>query len=181
MDPDLNKVMTLDRLREIVEAYGAAAHRWPAGERQAALTLVADSAAARALLDEALELDRMLDAAPAVAPASDMLVSRIMAARPRAVPSMLPVGKSVSEVRGSGFWKSLLQDIWPYGSPAFPAGALAASIVLGVSIGLSAPSAATALGLATTTATASNTTPELGEQLVVLALAETNYPEEWQQ
>ncbi len=177
----MDKLMTLDRLRKIVEAYGAAAHRWPVSERQAALTLVADSADARALVDEALALDLMLDAAPAAAAASDMLVSRIMAARPRAVPSLLPVGQSVAHRHGLGFWKSLLQDIWPYGSPAFPAGALAASIVLGVSIGLSAPSAMPALGLGTATTVASDTTPELGEQLVVLALAESNYPEEWQQ
>lgn len=177
----MDKVMTLDRLREIVEAFGAAAHRWPVSERQAALTLVAKSAEARALVDEALTLDLMLDAAPAAAPASEMLVSRIMAARPRAVPLTMPVGRPASAKRGTGFWKSLLQDVWPYGSPAFPAGALAASIALGVSIGLSAPSAAIALGLATTTTTVSSTTPELGEQLVVLALAENNYPEEWRQ
>ena len=77
--------MTLDRLREIVEAYGAAAHRWPVAEREAALALVTGNSDARALVDEALTLDLMLDAAPAPAPASTELVARIMAARPRAV------------------------------------------------------------------------------------------------
>jgi hypothetical protein len=79
----------------------------------------------------------------------------------------------------AGFWRSLVREVWPYGSPALPAGALAASILMGVSVGLSAPTALAALYTTDTTATATTTT--WGDQLVELALADTNYPEEWQQ
>ncbi|MDO8289671.1 MAG: hypothetical protein Q7T44_10680 [Parvibaculum sp.] len=163
--------MTFERLRDIVEAYGAAPRRWPASERDAALAFIADSAEARDLIADALHLDLMLDTAPMAEPASDMLVSRIMAARPRALPAFVAQKKT-------SFWKSLITEIWPYGSPAFPAGALAASIVLGVSFGFTVPNAVSAMGLSTAqTATASG---DVGEQLVAMALVENNYSEDWQ-
>lgn len=172
--------MTLDRLREIVEAYGAAAHRWPVAEREAALALVASNSDARALVDEALTLDLMLDAAPAPEPASAELVARIMAARPRAIPAVAPA--PAAEPKGRfGFWKARLQEIWPYGPPAIPAGALAASIMLGVGFGFSVPTAATTLGNISLTRTASTTTSDVNDQLVVLAFADDQYPQEWQQ
>ena len=174
--------MTLDRLREIVEAYGAAAHRWPVAEREAALALVAANSDARALVDEALTLDLMLDAAPAPEPASAELVARIMAARPRAVPAAAVV--RAPEPKGFfGFWKARLQEIWPYGPPAVPAGALAASIMLGVGFGFSVPTAATTLGnfALTQTASTTTTTTDVNDQLVVLAFADDQYPQEWQQ
>jgi len=175
--------MTLDRLREIVEAYGAAAHRWPVAEREAALALVAANSDARALVDEALTLDLMLGAAPAPEPASAELVAGIMAARPRAVP--VAAVASAPEPKGLfGFWKARLQEIWPYGPPAVPAGALAASIMLGVGFGFSAPTMATTLGnfaLTQTASTATTTTTDVNDQLVVLAFADDQYPQEWQQ
>lgn len=171
--------MTLDRLREIVGAYGAAAHRWPAAERAAALALVAGNADARALLDDALRLDLMLDAAPAAEPASDMLVSRIMAARPRAVTTASQANLVRAAPRRG--LRGLLQVLWPYGSAAFPAGALAASIMLGVGFGATATSTMASLGLSDATQTvASTNTNEFGEQLVAIAFAENTYPEEWQ-
>ena len=174
-------IMTLDRLSEIVEAYGAAAHRWPLAEREAALAFIAANEEARALVDEALTLDLMLDLAPAPEPVSNELVARIMAARPRALPGVAvadrPVPKGVF-----GFWKARLQEIWPYGPPAIPAGALAASIMLGVGFGFSVPTTATALGnLGLTSQTASATSTDLSDQLVVLAFADNQYPQEWQQ
>jgi hypothetical protein len=172
--------MSLDRLREIVEAYGAAAHRWPAAEREAALALLANEPKAQAWLDEALALDLLLDAAPEPDAPSDSLISRIMAARPRAVPVGVPQRAKTQKTRG-GFWRGLVQEVWPYGSPALPAGALAASILMGVSVGLSAPAALAEWSASTTTTTASATTAAWGDQLVELALADTNYPEEWQQ
>ncbi|MGV8996442.1 MAG: hypothetical protein ACOH12_05800 [Parvibaculaceae bacterium] len=162
--------MTLQRLSEIVEAYGAAMHRWPADERAEALAFVSGNAQARHLVDAASELDMMLDAAPAAAPASADLVARIMAARPRAV----AVAGVIRRVK-VGFWKSLVNEIWPYGSPAFPAGALAASVMLGVTFGLSAPSAMAAMGLATQ----QTATTDVGERLVAMALSENTYTEDF--
>ncbi len=171
--------MKLERLAEIVAAYGAAPHRWPAAERQAAEALVLHSAQAAVMVKRARVLDAALDASPD-APVPAALVSRIMAARPRPImDSIAAMNASASQVSGS-LWRSLVQTIWPYGSPAFPAGALVASVVLGIGLGMSAPSALSALGLpATTTVAVNATTSAAGEQLVALALAENEYPEEW--
>jgi len=74
--------MTLERLRELLETYGAAEPRWPDAEREAARRLIAESTAARALRDAAADLDRLLDALPAEAP-SAALAARVLAAAPR--------------------------------------------------------------------------------------------------
>jgi hypothetical protein len=76
--------MNETRLLELIDAYGADPERWPAGERPAALALLARSAAARTALAEASALDHLLDAAPApVAPTAD-LAARVLARAPRA-------------------------------------------------------------------------------------------------
>jgi hypothetical protein len=74
--------VTLERLRELLEAYGAAAQRWPDTEREAAQRCIEQSAAARALWDEAADVDRLLDAVPAEAP-SPALAARVLADAPR--------------------------------------------------------------------------------------------------
>ncbi len=74
-------MMTLDRLRAVLDAYGAAPERWPDGERDAALALVAASPAARALRDDAARLDALLDDDVVESP-SAALASRIVAAAP---------------------------------------------------------------------------------------------------
>lgn len=73
--------MTIERLRLLLDTWGAASERWPATERAAALALIARSPDARALRDEAVRLDALLDADPADAP-SDALVARVLAAAP---------------------------------------------------------------------------------------------------
>lgn len=168
----MSKEMTLERLVEIVEAYGASAARWPLAEREVAQAFVSRDRQARALIDEARHLDSILDASPESIP-SEALIARIMAARPRALPETVAGGNT-----RTGLWRALVQIIWPYGSPAFPAGALAASVALGIGLGMASPVAVGALGLSST-ATASATTSEAGEQLVAFALAENEYPEDW--
>jgi hypothetical protein len=79
-DPDVP--CTLARLEQLLDAYGAAAERWPADERRAAERLLARSAAARARWQEAAALDRLLDAVPAATP-SATLTARVLAAAPR--------------------------------------------------------------------------------------------------
>lgn len=74
--------MTPDRFRQIVAAFGAAPHRWPEAERDAALALAHDDGEAQAILAREADLDRMLDACR-VAPAGGALVGTIIAsARP---------------------------------------------------------------------------------------------------
>jgi hypothetical protein len=51
--------MTPDRLQEILDAYGADPHRWPADERDAAAALLVATPALREAAGEAQRLDRL--------------------------------------------------------------------------------------------------------------------------
>ena len=77
--------LTMERLQQLLDAYGAAPERWPHAERAAAERLVAQSDAARARWEEAAEVDRLLDALPADSP-SPALTARVLAAAPRRRP-----------------------------------------------------------------------------------------------
>lgn len=57
-------MMAPDRLKELIDAYGADAKRWPADERADALLSLASSAEARSYLRNAAALDRLLDQWP---------------------------------------------------------------------------------------------------------------------
>lgn len=57
--------MRLERLKAIIEAYGAHAARWPEAEREAVLDFLNANPEARAWLAEARALDDMLDAVKA--------------------------------------------------------------------------------------------------------------------
>jgi anti-sigma-K factor RskA len=113
--------MTVDRLRAIVDAYGADPTRWPAAERAAAEALLADSAAAQALVAEATDLDAALDAVPALQPTAAMRTA-ILAAAPR------PSARSLFAQLHEG-WSDLLGELggWRMGGAV-----LAASLVLGI-------------------------------------------------
>lgn len=105
--------MSLERLAAILDAYGAAAHRWPPQERADAIALVEACPEARAMLARAAELDRFLDAGPAMAPPSEALRQAILRSAPQApAPARRIVG-----------WR------------AAAAVALAASLVLGMVTG----------------------------------------------
>lgn len=73
--------MTQERLRNVLDAYGANPDRWPAEERDAALALVARSAEARTLYTEAARLDELLDRLPLQMPSVD-LTHRVLADMP---------------------------------------------------------------------------------------------------
>jgi hypothetical protein len=90
----------LTRLRDILDAYGGDPDRWPDADRAPALALLARSADARRLCDEALRLDAALDLLPAAAPSADLEERIVAAARhtPQAAP--LPPGiASLDEAR----------------------------------------------------------------------------------
>ncbi|WP_414996229.1 hypothetical protein [Asticcacaulis sp.] len=57
--------MRLERLKTIIEAYGAHAARWPEAEREAALALAQTQPQAQAWLEDARQLDAMMDAVKA--------------------------------------------------------------------------------------------------------------------
>jgi hypothetical protein len=118
--------MTIERLTEILSAYGADPLRWPEGERLAAQALAAREPRAAALVAEAAALDALLDEAPGAAP-SPALIAAVLKRRP----------KRHWLVRA---WNELFPD-----TPAWrPAAGLAAALVLG--FGLQA-AAADRLGL----------------------------------
>lgn len=73
--------MTRERLRDLLDAYGARLQGCSAAERAAAEALIAGSPEARALRDAAAGLDALLDRAPAVEP-SAALSARVLAGRP---------------------------------------------------------------------------------------------------
>ncbi len=79
-----NVSMTLAELGQLLDVYGADRGRWPADERTAAAQLAARDGEARRLVAEAEALDRVLDSAPAPAPAVEAaLAERIVAAAQR--------------------------------------------------------------------------------------------------
>ena len=168
--------MNLERLREIVDAYGASATRWPEAERPAAEALLAASAEARALADDAARFDALLDMAPAEEP-SAALRERLMAARPRAAAPLAGPAAETPYRKERGFFSGLLEAVWPYGSAAFPAGALAAALVMGMVLG--STSDISVFDSGTSVATTSDT--ETGEGLISLAMADQAWPEEWMQ
>ena len=57
-------MIAIDRLRSLIDAYGADPERWPTDERAAALLLLANSAEARAYARDAEALDAMLNRVP---------------------------------------------------------------------------------------------------------------------
>lgn len=74
--------MTIERLSDILDAYGADPLRWPESERLTAQALAAREPRAAALVADAMATDALLDAAPAEAP-SPALVAAILKGRPQ--------------------------------------------------------------------------------------------------
>lgn len=109
------KSMDLQRLSELLDAYGASRERWPAAEREAALSLLASSDAARALHRQAQMLDAELDAL-AVPPPGAALRAAVIASIPQHRRGWV---RAVGEL-----WREL--GGWRLAAPAF-----AASLALG--------------------------------------------------
>lgn len=108
--------MTLERLRAVIESYGTSPPRWPAAERQAAAALLAESAAARALVTDAAPLDELLDAVPAVTPTAAMRAA-VLTMAPRTAP------------RAGDGWRAFIGEL---GGWRLAGAVLAASFVLGI-------------------------------------------------
>lgn len=121
--------LSLDRFRELTDAYGADPARWPPPEREGAEALLAHDARARAVQAQAAALDALL-AADAVAPPRPPLRRAILLA---------------AEMRGPGFLPMLWREL---GGLRVAGPALAASLVLGIGVadvfGLQSTDAATA-------------------------------------
>lgn len=92
----------LELLDDVLAAYGSDRKRWPAAVRLELSQLIAASPEAREMLEEAEALDRLIDMAPAMAPAriaalSDRIAAqamrgpRIVSAKEIAAPPVRPV------------------------------------------------------------------------------------------
>jgi anti-sigma-K factor RskA len=110
----------LRRLGQILGAYGADPARWPAEERAGALRLLADSAEAATMRDNAQALDSLLDEAPGLEPTPELMAEIL--ARPDRSRRL-----------------ALLEALWPFGPIWRPALGMAAAVVLGVTVGALTP------------------------------------------
>lgn len=72
--------MSLERLRAVLDAYGAAPAHWPQAERAAADALIDSSADARAIVAQAAQLDALLDLVHPPAPTT-ALAQRLQSRR----------------------------------------------------------------------------------------------------
>jgi len=109
--------MNLARLEEILDAYGADPRRWPAEERAAAEALIAESAEAATLRENAAALDMLMDISTTPGPSPELMARVLVAREPS---GWLPV-------------------LWPFGPIWQPVSAMAAAAVLGIAIGVTAP------------------------------------------
>ena len=117
--------INIKRFEQLLESYGANADRWPAGERDAALAFAQTSPDAQRLLDEAAQLDGMLDLAASPEP-SAALAARIVAAVERA-----PAWR---------VWLSgIASELWPFEGQWRAAAILASSMFLGLALGAVIP------------------------------------------
>lgn len=116
--------MTPDRFRELIDAYGGDAKRWPAGERDAALAYAGRDA--RAMLDEAKRLDALIDGMKIAAPEIDP--ARIVAAAVRVAQE-----PDASNVLALAPRRGAARPVFVWARGA----ALAAATVCGFAIGMS--------------------------------------------
>ena len=125
--------MNHQRLKEILAAYGAQAHRWPEQERQVALRLLREQPHLEAELQAERALDQLLDAAPATTAADHLIQQTLQRA------ASLKPPQTWSERALNWLWPDWPN--WPswQGSGAGlwrPATALALPFVLGIALGL---------------------------------------------
>lgn len=115
--------VSLERLRELLDAYGADPERWPVHERDAALALLSQSPVAQRWRQDAARLDGVLDLASVDAISPD-LVDRILAATRDGTRRAMPSGTSSRPV--SRVTKR--PRVWRYAGAALPLAAAAALV-----------------------------------------------------
>jgi len=118
-------MMTLERLRQIIAAYGANPRHWPDDERDAAEALAASSPAARDMAARECALDDGMELLSDTVP--DAAMARLTAAT--AFPP--PRQNAASAMRATGGWMtSLASAFWPRAT------VFASMAALGIIVGL---------------------------------------------
>lgn len=114
------------RIETMIAAYGGDLERWPAEERARVSSYLAGRPELRVRLEEAVQLDALLDRVPVPVASAD-LRARVLATSPAH--------------RQAGDWRAavagLLRAVWPEARAWQPAGVFLASAALGVVLGLS--------------------------------------------
>lgn len=121
--------MTPERVKKIIDAYGASSHRWPAAERNAALTLIGNTPSLAAYQQQADALDGVLALAPQPSVPTSLVEAVLASAADRDLPGTVspPVQAGIPR----RFWDAVTQ-LWP-GMPVWqPAVGFAASLAVGI-------------------------------------------------
>ncbi len=141
-----SNTMTMAEFERLLDVYGSDRTRWPAEARAGAGQLVARDRAARRLLAEAEALDRALDRAPLPSLAREAALAERIVAAARRSPRMVPAA-AAAPPRHAGHTAAdnvvalpvvAARRAWASrAAMGGVAGALAASLSLGVFLGLS--------------------------------------------
>ena len=141
-----SNTMTIAEFERLLDVYGGDRTRWPVEARASAGHLVARDRAARRLLAEAEALDRALERAPLPTLAQETAMAERIVAAARRTPRIVAVARSAPGQPAP----SAVDNVVQLPAPRVPrpwlgaksalggvAGALAASLALGVFLGLS--------------------------------------------
>jgi hypothetical protein len=119
---------TAERLETLLAAYGGKPAHWPKDERAQVEAFIHANAKNLALLNDALAIDRALDTAP------DVTVSAALSAR-----ILDSFDRMASRPSVQWFIRMVANVVWP-GAPVWqPSAALAASLVVGLMLGVMLP------------------------------------------
>jgi hypothetical protein len=132
--------MTIAEFERLLDVYGSDRTRWPVEARAGAGQLVARDKAARRLLAEAEALDRALERAPLPSLAQEAAMAERIVAAARRTPRIVAVSKTANDRSDNVVSLPGRGQPWRLGQRArfgSLAGALAASLVFGVFLGLS--------------------------------------------
>jgi hypothetical protein len=140
-----DKSMTLGDFERLLDVYGGDRSRWPLPARTLAGALVARDRAAQRLLAQSEALDRVLERAPMPSLAREAALTERILSSARRSPRMVPTSTAASPgpARAAGnviaFSPAPARPSWLTPRTAFggAAGGLAASLIIGVFIGLS--------------------------------------------
>ena len=133
----IGNTMTLTEFERLLEVYGSDRTRWPVAARASAGQLVTRLPAARRLLAEAEAVDRVLERAPMTSLAREAALAERIVAAARRSPRMVATSAATRPPADEGELPDQPRWLTPRTTFGGAAGALAASLVLGVLIGLS--------------------------------------------
>lgn len=161
------RVENREALQRLLDVHGADRTRWPARERLRFAGVVSEDKTAAKMLAEAEALDRLLDGAPRASEASiELLKGRIVAAALRSQPPRLTAIAGRKSAPHKGWFGQLRVPALPARFAEWPTAAvLAASLVVGVMLGMAGTFDATIQDVAKVAGLRNGTTMALSEDV----------------